>query len=143
MLRTRTSRRWRAIAGASRLVRGAQAVVAQATAFSRLGLSNQVVLLNGNLGVLSRRPDGRPFSVLGFTIAGGKIVEIDILANARLDNLICQSSRADASQFQSRIGGFSRAERNFGADGGQYADDETDHVRNVRAPSIATSRPVA
>src|SRR5512138_282113 len=74
-----------ALASASRVVRGARAVAAQAESFSRLGLSNQYVLVNGNLGVLSRRPDGRLFSVLGFTIAGGKIVEIDILADpARL-----------------------------------------------------------
>src|SRR5204863_1074737 len=77
-----------ALAGASRLVRGAQAVAAQATSFSKLGLSNQVVLVNGNVGVVSRRPDGRPFSVLGFTIGGGKIVEIDILADPeRLNRL--------------------------------------------------------
>jgi RNA polymerase sigma-70 factor (ECF subfamily) len=78
-----------ALAGASRFVRGAQAVAAQAATFSRLGLSNQVVLVNGNVGLVSRRTDGRPFAVLGFTIAGGKIVEIDILADperlSRLD----------------------------------------------------------
>ncbi len=78
-----------ALAGASRLVRGAQAVVEQAERFSKLGLSNELVLVNGNLGFLSRRPDGRLFSVVGFTIAGGKIVEIDILADperlSRLD----------------------------------------------------------
>jgi RNA polymerase sigma-70 factor (ECF subfamily) len=77
-----------ALAGASRLVRGAQAVAAQAASFSKLGLSNQVVLVNGHVGVVSRRPDGRPFSVLGFTIGGGKIVEIDILADPeRLNRL--------------------------------------------------------
>jgi RNA polymerase sigma factor (sigma-70 family) len=70
-----------ALAGVSRIVRGAQAVAAQAATFSRSALSNQVVLVNGNVGVVSRRPDGRLFSVLGFTIAGGKIVEIDILAD--------------------------------------------------------------
>jgi RNA polymerase sigma-70 factor, ECF subfamily len=70
-----------ALAGASRIVRGAQAVAAQASAFSRLGLSNQCVLVNGNIGLVSRRSDGRVFAVLGFTIAGGKIVEIDILAD--------------------------------------------------------------
>jgi RNA polymerase sigma factor (sigma-70 family) len=70
-----------ALTGASRLVRGAQAVIRQAAAFSRTGLSNQVVLVNGNVGLVSRRPDGRPFAVLGFTIAGGKVVEIDILAD--------------------------------------------------------------
>src|SRR5229473_8370396 len=77
-----------ALAGASRLVRGAQAVAAQAASFSKLGLSNQVVLVNGNVGVVSRRPDGRQFAVLGFTIAIGKIVEIDILADPeRLNRL--------------------------------------------------------
>ena len=78
-----------AVKGMSRLVRGAQAVVAQAAAFSKLGLSNQVVLVNGNIGVVSRLPDGRLLSVIGFTIAGGKIVEMDILADperlSRLD----------------------------------------------------------
>jgi hypothetical protein len=38
---------------------------------------------------VSRRPDGGLFAVLGFTIAGGKVVEIDILADpdrlSRLD----------------------------------------------------------
>ena len=77
-----------ALAGLSRLVRGAQTVVAQAASFSKLGLSNQVVLVNGNVGVLTRLPDGRLFSVVGFTIAGGKIVEMDILADPeRLNRL--------------------------------------------------------
>jgi RNA polymerase sigma factor (sigma-70 family) len=67
--------------GMSRLVRGAQAVAAQAATFSKLGLSNQVVLVNGNVGIVSRFPDGRLLSVLAFTIAGGKVVEIDILAD--------------------------------------------------------------
>jgi RNA polymerase sigma factor (sigma-70 family) len=75
--------------GMSRLVRGVEQVVAQAVTFSRLALSNQVVLVNGDVGVLSRLPDGRVLSVLGFTIAGGKVVEIDILADpdrlSRLD----------------------------------------------------------
>jgi RNA polymerase sigma-70 factor (ECF subfamily) len=75
--------------GMSRLVRGAQEVVAQAATFSKLGLSNQVVLVNGTVGVVSRLPDGRLLSVLGFTIAAGKVVEIDILADpdrlSRLD----------------------------------------------------------
>jgi hypothetical protein len=70
-----------AVKGMSRLVRGAHAVAAQAAAFSKLGLSNQVVLVNGNIGVVSRLPDGRVLSVIGFTIAGGKLVEMDILAD--------------------------------------------------------------
>jgi RNA polymerase sigma factor (sigma-70 family) len=78
-----------AVKGLSRLVRGAQAVAAQAAMFSKLGLSSQVVLVNGQVGVVSRLPDGRLFAVLGFTITGGKVVEIDILADpdrlSRLD----------------------------------------------------------
>jgi hypothetical protein len=64
------------------VVRGAPAVGQQAERFAKLGFASEVVLLNGNLGFLTRRPDSRPFSVVGFTIAGGKIVEIDILADA-------------------------------------------------------------
>jgi RNA polymerase sigma factor (sigma-70 family) len=78
-----------ALAGMSRVVRGAGDVAAQAAMFTRSGLSSQLVLVNGDLGFVSRRPDGRLFSVLGFTIAGGRIVEIDILADperlSRLD----------------------------------------------------------
>jgi RNA polymerase sigma-70 factor (ECF subfamily) len=78
-----------AVKGMSRFVRGAQAVAAQAAMFSKLGLSNQVVLVNGNIGVVSRLPDGRLLSVIGFTIADGKVVEMDILADpdrlSRLD----------------------------------------------------------
>ena len=78
-----------AIKGMSRLVRGAPAVLAQAATFSKIGLSNQVVLVNGNIGLVCRLPDGRLFSVIGFTIANGKIVEMDILADpdrlSRLD----------------------------------------------------------
>jgi RNA polymerase sigma factor (sigma-70 family) len=70
-----------AIKGMSRLVRGAQAVAAQAVTFSKIGLSNQVVLVNGNIGLVCRLPDGRLFAVIGFTIAGGKVVEMDILAD--------------------------------------------------------------
>jgi RNA polymerase sigma-70 factor (ECF subfamily) len=64
-----------AIAGLSRVVRGAGAVAAQAATFSMSGLSSQLVLVNGHLGFLSRRQDGRVFSVMGLTIAHGKIVD--------------------------------------------------------------------
>ena len=67
--------------GMSRVVRGSRAVVAQAEAFSKVRLTTEVVLVNGSIGVMSRLPDGRLFSVLGFTIAEDRIVEIDILAD--------------------------------------------------------------
>jgi RNA polymerase sigma-70 factor (ECF subfamily) len=73
----------------SRIVRGADTVAAQAATFSKSGLSNHVVIVNGSIGLVSRRPDGRVFSVMGFTIAGGKIVQIDILADPeRLSRLV-------------------------------------------------------
>ena len=80
-----------ALAGATRIARGATAVAGQAAAFSfsKLGLSIQTVLVNGNVGVLARRADGRLFSVIGFTIAKGRIAEMNILADpdrlSRLD----------------------------------------------------------
>ena len=78
-----------ALAGMSRVVRGAEAVAAQAATFSKSGLTNHIVLVNGSIGLVTRRADGRPFSVLGFTIAGRRIVEVNILADperiSRLD----------------------------------------------------------
>ena len=77
-----------AMKGMSRLVRGARAVVAQAASFSKIALSNQIVLVNGNVGVVTRLPDGRVFSVIAFTVAGGRVVEMDILADPeRLNRL--------------------------------------------------------
>lgn len=74
--------------GMSRLVRGAQEVASQAALFSKSGLSSEVVLVNGHIGLVSRRPDGRVFSIMSFTIAGGRIVEINILADqARISRL--------------------------------------------------------
>jgi Sigma-70, region 4 len=76
------------LVSASRFVRGAQAVAGQAATFSRLCLSDQVVLVNGNIGLLERRPDGKLFAVIGLTIARGRIVEMDILADPeRLERL--------------------------------------------------------
>ncbi|HEY6775105.1 MAG TPA: RNA polymerase sigma factor SigJ [Thermoleophilaceae bacterium] len=68
------------LAGGLRQARGAAAVAAQALTYSRLGLVMHPALINGAAGGVSTR-DGRPFSVGGFTVRGGKIVEIDILAD--------------------------------------------------------------
>ena len=74
-------------AGASRVVRGSRAVAGQALAFSRLGLVVRTALVNGAAGCVSFL-DGQPFAVLALTVTGGKIVEIDILADpARLKQL--------------------------------------------------------
>ena len=67
-------------AGASREVRGAEAVAGQALTWSRVELAMQRVLINGVAGLVSTR-DGRVSSVGAFTVRGGKILEIDILAD--------------------------------------------------------------
>jgi RNA polymerase sigma factor (sigma-70 family) len=69
-------------AGVSREVRGAHAVAEQARAFSRLGRFSRRALVNGVAGIVSRAPGGPTFSVMGFTVARGKITEIDILADS-------------------------------------------------------------
>jgi RNA polymerase sigma factor (sigma-70 family) len=72
-------------AGASRELRGARAVAEQALTFSRLAHSARAALVNGAAGIVSWLPNGRPFSVMGFTVRRRRIVEIDILADpARL-----------------------------------------------------------
>jgi RNA polymerase sigma factor (sigma-70 family) len=74
-------------AGLSREVRGAEVVASQALSYSQLGLLVRPALVHGAAGLVATR-DGQPFSVGGFTVRGGKIVEIDILADpARLAEL--------------------------------------------------------
>ena len=73
--------------GMSREVRGAPAVVEQALRFSWRAQHALPALVNGTAGVVVV-VGGRPLAVLAFTVAGGKIVEIDVLADsARLDQL--------------------------------------------------------
>ena len=66
--------------GASKLLRGARVVASQAVTFSKVAPLAQPVLVNGQAGLLTA-PNGRPFSLMAFTVSGGKIVEIDILAD--------------------------------------------------------------
>jgi RNA polymerase sigma-70 factor (ECF subfamily) len=68
------------VKGLSRHARGAETVASGALMFSRLGLAFQRALVNGAPGVVSLR-DGKPFSVGAFAIKGGKVVEMDILAD--------------------------------------------------------------
>jgi RNA polymerase sigma factor (sigma-70 family) len=73
--------------GASKEVRGARAVAEQALTFAQLARFARRVLVNGAAGVVVA-PGGRLFSVMGFTVTRGKIVEIDVLADpARLRRL--------------------------------------------------------
>ena len=61
-------------------VRGAAEVASRALTYARLQLFNRPVLVNGMLGMVAYR-DGEPFSVGAITVRGGRIVEMDILAD--------------------------------------------------------------
>jgi RNA polymerase sigma-70 factor (ECF subfamily) len=61
-------------------LRGASAVAERALMFARFAEQGRMALVNGAVGVVTAL-DGRPFAVMGVTVAGGKIVEIDVLAD--------------------------------------------------------------
>jgi RNA polymerase sigma factor (sigma-70 family) len=63
-------------------VRGAEQVASRAHGFARshLGVVGRPALINGAPGIVGML-DGKPFSVLAFTVRGGKIAEIDILSD--------------------------------------------------------------
>ena len=66
--------------GGSQELRGAEAVARQAGAFGGLGLDIRPVIVNGTAGAVSFL-EGRPFSLGAVTVRGGRIVEMDILAD--------------------------------------------------------------
>ncbi len=73
--------------GAPREIRGARNWAKGAIAFSHLARSVQPMLVDGALGLVWA-PRGRLSRVLRFTIAGGKIVQADVIADpARLREL--------------------------------------------------------
>jgi RNA polymerase sigma factor (sigma-70 family) len=80
--------------GLSHQIRGAETVASQAMMFSRLDLTIRRAVVNGVPGSVSLR-DGEPFAVAAFAIRGGRIVEMDILADperlARLDLTVLES----------------------------------------------------
>ncbi|MER7845427.1 RNA polymerase sigma factor SigJ [Kitasatospora sp. NPDC096077] len=59
---------------------GAADVAAQAVAFARFAAEARLVLVNGSPGVVSFA-DGRPLSVMSFTIHDGRITGLDILTD--------------------------------------------------------------
>ena len=66
--------------GISSYVEGAETVASQALMWSRVDLTIRRALINGAAGMVSLR-NGEPFSVAAVTVRGGKIVEMDILAD--------------------------------------------------------------
>ncbi|SDP06606.1 RNA polymerase, sigma subunit, ECF family [Streptomyces sp. cf386] len=67
-------------AAASKVVRGAKSVAGQAMLFAHLAQYTRLVLVNGTIGAVNL-PEGKPQSVMGVTIADGRITEMYILAD--------------------------------------------------------------
>jgi RNA polymerase sigma-70 factor (ECF subfamily) len=96
VLRADGGARW---VGATREIRGAQAVARSALTITRrlTGFAVQNALVNGAAGIVSRDENGQLFSVMGFTVRDGRILEIDVLADPdRLRQLdLSRIERAD------------------------------------------------
>jgi RNA polymerase sigma factor (sigma-70 family) len=77
-----------ALPGASRVIHGAQEVAEQTITFARSRRGDATpALVNGEAGVVWAA-QGRPYSVVGFTVRRGRIVAINVLADpARLQQL--------------------------------------------------------
>jgi RNA polymerase sigma factor (sigma-70 family) len=67
--------------GFTRVVRGAEAVAAEALTFQRFADSARLALVNGAVGGVAFAPDGSPLAVMGVTVRNGKIVAMDALAD--------------------------------------------------------------
>ncbi|HEX5782021.1 MAG TPA: sigma-70 family RNA polymerase sigma factor [Solirubrobacteraceae bacterium] len=72
--------------------RGAEVVARQAMSFAHLSPHVRPALINGAAGVVVT-PEGRPFSVMAFTVVDGKVVAIDAIADPE------RLSRLDLSTF--------------------------------------------
>ena len=68
-----------AVLGRSRVIRGADAVAREALGFGRLAPGARHATVNGSPGLVVFAGNA-PFAVLGFTVRGDRIAEIDILA---------------------------------------------------------------
>ncbi|MER6126741.1 RNA polymerase sigma factor SigJ [Streptomyces sp. NPDC001795] len=72
---------------ASKALRGARAVAESAFMFRQFAQYARLALVNGAIGVVTA-PEGRPMSVTGVTVAGGRIVGMYILSDPeRLEGL--------------------------------------------------------
>jgi RNA polymerase sigma-70 factor (ECF subfamily) len=79
-------------ANLSRIVRGAEAVARSAAAAALPTAVLRPVLVNGAAGVVVL-VNGRPVSVMAFTVSNGKVVEIGAIADpARLSQLTLQGA---------------------------------------------------
>jgi hypothetical protein len=65
---------------ATAVVQGAQNVASRAIAYARLSPYVRPALVNGAAGVVTTVND-RPVAVMAFTVSGGTIVRIDVMAD--------------------------------------------------------------
>ncbi|MEU7698436.1 RNA polymerase sigma factor SigJ [Streptomyces sp. NPDC015492] len=70
----------RTLAAVSKVVRGAEAVIAQALTYARFRTASLPMVVNGAPAYLSVS-DGRPGALMAFTIVGERIVELQVLAD--------------------------------------------------------------
>ncbi|HEY2576076.1 MAG TPA: sigma-70 family RNA polymerase sigma factor [Streptosporangiaceae bacterium] len=68
--------------GLPSVVRGAAAVASNALSYSRLAQYVRPAVINGAAGVVVVR-NGRPFTVMAFTVRQGKIAEIDVIGGRK------------------------------------------------------------
>ena len=80
--------------GIPRVIQGAAAVAKQALIAALPHARLQPALVNGAAGVVVT-VNGRPFAVMGFTVAKGKIVEIDTIAESERVRRIAAAVLAD------------------------------------------------
>ncbi|MET9676681.1 sigma-70 family RNA polymerase sigma factor [Streptomyces sp. NPDC006482] len=71
----------RVLAAASKVVRGAEAVISQALLYAKFRQAVMPVVVNGAPAFLSV-VDGRPAVLMAFTVAGDRIVGLQVLADA-------------------------------------------------------------
>ena len=64
------------------VVRGAAAVAARAFPFTRIAQLSLPAVINGAIGIITAA-DGKPVTVVGFTVTGAKITAIDLIDNPR------------------------------------------------------------
>ena len=64
------------------VIRGAAAVAGRAFPFTRIAQITLPALINGDAGIVTAA-DGRPITLVGFTISGAKIVAIDLVDDPR------------------------------------------------------------
>jgi len=80
--------------GIPRVIHGAAAVAKQALIAALPHARLHPALVNGAAGVVVT-VNGRPFAVMGFTVAKGKIVEIDTIADPERVRRIAAAVLAD------------------------------------------------